>query len=297
MTAATQSTYSKIVGDQLIAYMSCDESSDSDAITPNTMLAALMESAPKAIVLYSTVGNWCYLSGITEDDYPTIFSMADAGDSAAALEVLTSANDLGVIQVAITGNTTDGNRGSDGGDSHSAVAMKILYAITALITFLFLAIICTGAVRAHRHPERYGPRASYGGRPRQSRARGLARAVLETLPVVKFGDPDPPKPDPNYELEGGQVDRSDRPVESLGVEQPQRPSQDGARDGQAAAAAATTAPGAGGAPPAEENPGCTICTEDFKVGEHVRVLPCDHKFHPSCIDPWLVNVSGTCPLW
>jgi hypothetical protein len=29
----------------------------------------------------------------------------------------------------------------------------------------------------------------------------------------------------------------------------------------------------------------------------VRVLPCNHSFHPACIDPWLLNVSGTCPLW
>jgi hypothetical protein len=26
-------------------------------------------------------------------------------------------------------------------------------------------------------------------------------------------------------------------------------------------------------------------------------LPCKHQFHPACIDPWLINVSGTCPLW
>jgi len=42
--------------------------------------------------------------------------------------------------------------------------------------------------------------------------------------------------------------------------------------------------------------GCSICTEDFTKGEDVRVLPCNHKYHPACIDPWLLNVSGTCPL-
>ncbi len=47
----------------------------------------------------------------------------------------------------------------------------------------------------------------------------------------------------------------------------------------------------------DENLGCSICTDDFLVGEDVRVLPCSHKFHPACIDPWLINVSGTCPLW
>jgi hypothetical protein len=42
--------------------------------------------------------------------------------------------------------------------------------------------------------------------------------------------------------------------------------------------------------------GCSICTEDFELGQDQRVLPCDHRFHPECIDPWLLNVSGTCPL-
>jgi hypothetical protein len=42
---------------------------------------------------------------------------------------------------------------------------------------------------------------------------------------------------------------------------------------------------------------CPICTDDFVKGQDVRVLPCSHQFHPECIDPWLINVSGTCPLW
>lgn len=42
---------------------------------------------------------------------------------------------------------------------------------------------------------------------------------------------------------------------------------------------------------------CSICTEDFKDGDHVRRLPCAHIFHPRCIDPWLSGFAVTCPLW
>ena len=49
------------------------------------------------------------------------------------------------------------------------------------------------AIRAIRHPERYGPRAGNGefgpagaGYGPQSRARGLTRAILDTFPIVKF---------------------------------------------------------------------------------------------------------------
>ena len=36
--------------------------------------------------------------------------------------------------------------------------MIILYAIAGLVTLLFLVVVLFGAVRAIRHPERYGPR-------------------------------------------------------------------------------------------------------------------------------------------
>lgn len=67
--------------------------------------------------------------------------------------------------------------------------MIILYAITGCVTLLFLIVITSGAVRAMRHPERYGPRAAGWAHPGdggQSRATGLAKAVLDTIPVVKF---------------------------------------------------------------------------------------------------------------
>lgn len=213
----------------------------------------------------------------------------------------------GGLRAVITGNLTDGahNTQDNQGGGNSAVAMSILYSITGLITLLFLVIIATGAVRAHRYPERYGPRSGYGGRPRQSRAKGLARAVLETIPIVKFGAPAPAKDDPALELGSQHSVASEDPNTGARLsaisEEPQRSpvKSRGFSTTTEEAAATPAAPGFAsdlGDKGDDEHLGCSICTEDFTVGEDVRVLPCDHKFHPACIDPWLINVSGTCPL-
>ncbi|KAK1988306.1 hypothetical protein LZ30DRAFT_745213 [Colletotrichum cereale] len=325
MIPATSSNYNTISGNE-VAYLSCDSPSGAGFIDPNSMLGTLMENKPKAVVLYSTVGNWCMLASDTELSYYSIFTMADAGDSQQALHILNGTNEADQIGVTITGNATantdDGGNG--GGGNNSAVAMSILYSITGLITLLFLIIIATGAVRAHRYPERYGPRNGFNGRPRQSRAKGLARAVLDTLPIVKFGERQEAKPDPNMELESAtNVPIHDRSVESRSEDRQPDIAQVNAKHsettmttgnmaaGGATATATTTAATAaatadatnttgsanqGSSGQEDENLGCSICTEDFTVGEDVRVLPCDHKFHPNCVDPWLVNVSGTCPL-
>lgn len=223
---------------------------------------------------------------------------------------------LGMLQTntSITQNSTisphDGDGGSGGGilgkSATTAVAMIILYSITGIITALFLIIIIVGAIRAHRHPERYGPR-NVIGRSRQSRAKGIARAMLETIPIVKFGDHDEPKPadqtrdiemaPPNTAAEasmpGPAADQSPEHVE-------ERRTGD---DGHNIVATEETSnehtrPQATDDPIANADNGlaCSVCTDDFAKGQDVRVLPCNHKFHPECIDPWLLNVSGTCPL-
>ncbi|XP_012732602.2 E3 ubiquitin-protein ligase RNF128 [Fundulus heteroclitus] len=40
---------------------------------------------------------------------------------------------------------------------------------------------------------------------------------------------------------------------------------------------------------------CAICIESYKVGEVVTVLTCDHIFHKTCIEPWLLE-RRTCPM-
>ncbi|KAK8107749.1 uncharacterized protein PG998_009762 [Apiospora kogelbergensis] len=283
-----------------IAYMSCDPNTDNSFITPDEMFNAITSgpNKPKAIILYSTAAMSCALGG--ESTYTSIWTMVSNDEAKSAIGMVNSG---GTIRAAITGNESQGDAppNPQGGGNNSAVAMSILYSITGLITLLFLIIIGTGAVRAHRHPERYGPR------PMQSRARGLARAVLETLPIVKFGDPAAPaKGDLEQELES--VSGDHRPdsakvthtVQSREtVETPNAPAEPTTKGNSGS----ETKPVVAGTPLArpedrvnDENLGCSICTDDFTVGEDVRVLPCDHRFHPSCVDPWLVNVSGTCPL-
>lgn len=213
----------------------------------------------------------------------------------------------------VNDNTVNGSSGGSdtnnilGKSPTTAVAMIILYSITGIITALFLAIIVVGAIRAHRHPERYGPRRVIG-RPRQSRARGIARAMLETLPIVKFGDLEEDKgPERRGDVE---LANTAGPHSATAVD-PERPEHTGdhvatsTSDGAAAAgpdvvtteAASGSAHNKDGQDATNDGLACSVCTDDFLKGQDIRVLPCKHKFHPECIDPWLLNVSGTCPLW
>lgn len=48
---------------------------------------------------------------------------------------------------------------------------------------------------------------------------------------------------------------------------------------------------------AHQNCCCSICMEPLTEGVEVRVLPCGHRFDRSCVDPWLLERSATCPLW
>lgn len=41
---------------------------------------------------------------------------------------------------------------------------------------------------------------------------------------------------------------------------------------------------------------CTICLEEFEVGDQMARLECFCRFHRSCIDSWFVNHPGRCPI-
>ncbi|OAY49461.1 hypothetical protein MANES_05G058100v8 [Manihot esculenta] len=41
---------------------------------------------------------------------------------------------------------------------------------------------------------------------------------------------------------------------------------------------------------------CHICLVDYEEGDKIRVLPCSHEYHMLCVDKWLKEVHGVCPL-
>lgn len=310
MVPTEEGDWLEFIDSNSIAYLNCDNSNST------SFLDQLMAKAPKAILLFSLNGGGCRRDSTDEWTYTAVFTMTDKNAARDALNLAMSGP-----TALITGDHEEPDDEEDDEDRSgpgSPVAMSILYSITGVITLLFLIIIGTGAIRAHRYPERYGPRTGFGGRPSQSRAKGLARAVLETLPIIKFGESPPGKPDPDLELEqqttrpshdqarGAKMSTIQEEVRS--ADKSQGPITVSNVDGSDQASSTTAVHGAqmgmtnaagnlGNTSSDGINLGCPICTEDFTVGEDVRVLPCNHKYHPACVDPWLVNVSGTCPLW
>ncbi|KAJ7942538.1 RING/U-box superfamily protein [Quillaja saponaria] len=45
---------------------------------------------------------------------------------------------------------------------------------------------------------------------------------------------------------------------------------------------------------ASEQDDCAVCLESFKVGDTLMHLPCAHRFHLRCLEPWLEN-NAHCP--
>jgi len=312
------------VGQGNIAYISCDPSAYPGNIdAPHTINTAVLQN-PSAIILFSNTSAACTFKPTNMFTFSVIYTMTEASRSfqlQGALEAGHFQTGPVLIQLSTNGGnaTTTTQSQGFGHSPTTAVAMIILYSITGIITALFLIIIIVGAIRAHRHPERYGPQNMLG-RPRQSRARGIARAMLDTLPIVKFGEREEDKVTQAAPRGSNPQSRDIELGNPLGEARPDRhqttasprasterttdardsPTHEGPEPVTTETVAETDQLPAGEAQTdshADNGLACSVCTDDFVKGQDIRVLPCNHKFHPECIDPWLLNVSGTCPMW
>jgi len=308
----------------IIAFINCDDLANSDQASDETIITALSYSI--AILFYTTgsdhctyytneivFADTCVFTLVRPDPVQQIWNQLQSNDSSGRLVKIvpdmssssSNAGPTGTVDSSPS-NVTTSSASPPSSSQTTAVAMIILYSITGIITALFLGIIITGAIRAHRHPERYGPR-NVVGRPRQSRAKGVARAMLDTIPIVKFGDPQGPDAKGDMELApGAEGDDADGPLAERRSTAEGTASSAEARSDEGSRRSNTITPQTAARPagPSDidgdvNDPGnyvCPICTDDFVKGQDVRVLPCNHQFHPGCIDPWLIDVSGTCPL-
>lgn len=315
MVLTTPSSVQSLEGGA-IAYISCEPSDYTGPIDAARTIYIAANNKPSAIVLYSVYAAACSFSSSGDFHYSSMYTMQSANNSAMVVDGLQKNNPafpnstILLDQESVNGTSGGGSGSGSGGLGKSpttAVAMIILYSITGIITALFLIIIIVGAIRAHRHPERYGPRRVIG-RARQGRAKGLARAMLETIPIVKFGDKEedgkPAVPGRDIELAGTSTNAATDTEHHGGgastsnTAAPAGSGPDVVKTEAAAGSGQHTEGVAVGAGDNTDNGlACSVCTDDFIKGQDIRVLPCRHKFHPECIDPWLLNVSGTCPLW
>ena len=311
-----------------------------------------------AVVLYSVTGQWCNYTYPPNFNYPNILTMTSSTHSQQlhdSLAVQGSANTFAALMLNSTSgepiplgpsnNNGTGSSSSSSQDNGPAtpIAMIVLYVVTGVVSLFFMAIITMGALRAHRYPERYGPRRGHGrgGGGGQTRIGGLARATVHALPIVHFGEPEAQqaKRSPSREdgVEMAETARQPQDQEqgatavgAIGSENNGTPTAAGVsapNHGQPpaeptansttptspvapvsprvavppintsasqppAAAAATNTPAS---PTTFSDLTCSICTDDFVAGEALRALPCGHRFHPACVDPWLVDFSGVCP--
>lgn len=313
-------TSNNVLSRDYIVAISCDaDDYSSGQISLTTVINRVIADNVTGIVFYSTAATTCNITG-NYGDFDALYAMTRTTDSMNMIATFVKAANYagGYLNAEILTLSAFDNLyyGSGNSTPGTAVAMIILYSITGLITALFLSIIITGAIRAHRHPERYG-RRDFLGRPTQSRARGLARAILETLPIVKFGEGDKPvvKEAGTELVEASNATSHSNPdvttatnydaPTSSGAQEPRPTSSDADTNvsllpKQETTTTITSTAATTTNPPAiidnDSSLGCSICTDDFEPGQDLRVLPCSHKFHPACVDPWLLDVSGTCPL-
>lgn len=312
--------------------MSCDPAAYAGSHLTSTDLfqRVLANQQLVWLVLYSEHADHCNVSNIDGlRRIGAILTTVGSSQGARLARYIQNATNPTSVEIFPDPNSFTDSSQSDNGNgigllragpaqSINSPAFIVLYVLVGVAVLLAIPIVA-GIFRATRHPERYGPGLMVGDEP-QSRTKGIARAVLETLPIIRFSELDKATVNRADEEDSVQLEPVSHAVErretippttsykntpvsqpspetqSFNAAPPPPPpppplprltSQDSVK---------TTTPSDLIPNTADDKLSCCICTEDFDPTESVRVLPCRHFFHPACVDPWLLNVRGTCPM-
>lgn len=193
------STASATVDWSSIPVISCDD----QAVTDQS-LSQVMNGNPPCIIMYSLQSQGCNFSQDTSQQgiqLGSVFSLLSRDTAQSLVHQLTKGPVTNEGKV-VPNFPNNGQSPGNGAPQATSKPMIVLYTLTGVIGLVFLTLIIMGAIRAHKHPERYGfvttsvdedrnnrsNEYDFGSANSQyaNRAKGLARAVLDSVPLVRL---------------------------------------------------------------------------------------------------------------
>lgn len=178
------------IGYPNIALINCD-----DTIEATNKIITYAVQSSDCVLMYSLTSSACnFTSGYRQYASQMGFVLTTMS-TLIAESIVQSLNVTNDVNAAISTTVSSTSNSTPSNPQSTKSVMAIVYSIVGFFALLFLFIIVSGAVRVHLHPERYGllPAGTIGDDPNNNqqfqqaytqRAKGLARAVLDSIPLV-----------------------------------------------------------------------------------------------------------------
>ena len=198
------------------------------------------------------------------------------------------------------------------GDQQDVTGGKLVLSVCLTIGLIIIIVVTTFLAHTRGPIITVTISAAHPGTHEERRHRGIPNYLLQAIPVIKYST----RPQPNDEELAVNTRNSEVYSDLPGGEIPMKAC--GSKPTHAnPKASVTIRAGEQGKGKMFENPdmpeynamlslktrskheplGCSVCKEDFSESDDVRILPCGHTHHQHCIDPWILDFAGTCPLW
>jgi len=158
---------------------------------------------------------------------------------------------------------------------------RTVVTVCILVGMILIILLVSCWVRSRRPRQFHGPPAIiYTRVAREQREKGISKLIVDSIPLVRYSTvvritkvDEGVDEEANIALGQKANAPADKTLSSM--------SQLKSSDGQVHRFLDT----------------CPVCVEVFLPSDEVRILPCGHIYHDHCIDPWLLRIAGTCPIW